>query len=58
MTTEPNFDHLSERLRERITEPRDDYERSACGNCEVHLTDEDYENQACTNCGYALGESK
>ncbi len=54
MTTEPNFDHLAERLRERITEPRDDYERGYCENCQARLTQADIDADECSNCHASL----
>lgn len=54
MTTEPNFDTLAERLRERIAEPRDDYERGYCESCEVQLTQADIDADECSNCHATL----
>lgn len=33
MTTEPDFDTLRERIRKRVTEPRDDYGLGECESC-------------------------
>jgi len=54
MTPEPDFDTLAERIRQRITEPRDDYERGYCDSCEVLLTQSDIDREACSNCGATL----
>jgi hypothetical protein len=46
-----NSDLFLSRLRERVTEPADDYDRGVCGNCNAQLTVNDIENGACTQCG-------
>jgi len=46
------FDITRERLRERLTEPRDDYGLGECGTCGATLTQTDIDNdRTCTNCG-------
>lgn len=46
-----NSDLLLERLRERVTEPRDDSNLGHCLNCNVQLTQADIDNdRTCTNC--------
>ena len=55
MTT-PNFDTMLDRLRERQTEPRDDYDLGSCWNCDATLTAADIEHGDCTACG-SLTES-
>ena len=49
----PNFDITRERLRERLTEPRDDdYAGGYCDNCNAQLTIADIDNdRTCTQCG-------
>lgn len=54
MTTEPNFDTLAERLRERISEPRDDYERGYCESCDVMLTQADIDADERSTCHASL----
>lgn len=51
MTT-PNFDNLRERIRERVTEPRDDESDldTICGNCQGMLTRTDRDAGYCTQC--------
>jgi hypothetical protein len=51
MTPDPNFDTLAERLRERLTESRDDYGLGQCASCDVTLTQADVDEGCCTNCG-------
>lgn len=47
-----NTDIQLERLRERVTEPRDDYDRGECLNCNATLTQADVDNEReCTQCG-------
>jgi len=54
MTPEPDFDTLAERLRERITEPRDDYGLGECESCNAILTQTDIDADECSNCHVSL----
>jgi predicted RNA-binding Zn-ribbon protein involved in translation (DUF1610 family) len=48
-------DKLRERLRERVTESRSDYDHGYCLNCEAQLMSADVENDhTCTNCGSGM----
>jgi hypothetical protein len=47
-------DILRERLRERMTEPSDDYNRGQCQNCLAQLTTTDVEADECSNCHSGL----
>jgi len=50
-----NTDTLRERLRERITEPRSDYDHGSCLNCDTQLTQADIDNdRTCTNYGSSI----
>lgn len=49
-----NTDIDRERLRERLTEPRDDYHHGYCLNCESQLTSADVEAGECTACGSSI----
>jgi len=49
-----NFDLTHERLRERVTEPRSDYDHGYCLNCCAQLTIADVENEECSQCGSSL----
>lgn len=49
------FDITRERLRERLTEPRSDYDLGECGNCLATLTQTDIDNEMeCTQCGSSI----
>jgi uncharacterized paraquat-inducible protein A len=54
MTTEPNFDNLAERIRERVSEARDDYGLGQCKACDVVLTQTDIDADECSNCHASL----
>jgi leucyl-tRNA synthetase len=50
-TATPNFDHLAERIRERVMESDDASPRRYCANCEGSLTEDDIDNGQCSQCG-------
>jgi hypothetical protein len=55
MTTEPNFDTLRERLRERISESSDsDYNAGECESCNGTLMQADVEADECSQCHASL----
>jgi len=47
-------DQLRERLRERVTEPADDYATGECENCQATLTSADVEAGECSQCGSVI----
>jgi hypothetical protein len=49
-----DVDRLRERLRERVTEPADDYMRGECRNCQATLTAADVEQGECSQCGSTI----
>lgn len=50
-----NTDILHERLKERFTESRSDYNHGSCLNCSAQLTQADIDNdRTCTNCGSSI----
>ena len=49
-----NFDTLRERLRQRITEPRFDYDLGECESCNATLAQADVEADECSQCHASL----
>jgi hypothetical protein len=49
-----NSDLFLERLRERVQEPVDEYDRGYCASCDGTLTSTDTEAGECTACGATL----